>query len=87
MIGAVKIKKYIRNHVLHLRVFEALCGRMGLQYYHRIFYAKMIRFSRLRVFARLFDLREANKFLRERKVPIMSSTAFQTGTQMHDLKS
>ena len=65
MMGAVKIIKYIRNPVLHLRVFEALCERMGLQHYHLIFYAEVIRFWRERVLARLFDLRKANKFLRE----------------------
>ena len=65
MIGADTIIKYIRNHVLHLRVFEALCEHIGLQYHHLIFYAEMIRFSRGRVLARLFDLREANKFFRE----------------------
>ena len=65
IIGAVKIIKYICNHVLHLRVFEALCERMGLQHHHLIFYLEVIRFSGGRVFARLFDLREANKFLRE----------------------
>ena len=52
-------------HVLHLRVFEALCERMGLQHPHLIFYAEVIRFSRGRVLPSLFDLREANKFLRE----------------------
>ena len=65
MIGAVKIIKYIRNRVLHLRIFEALCECIGLQHYHLIFYGKVIRFSRGRVLTRLFDLREANKFLRE----------------------
>ena len=43
MMGAVKIITYIRNRVLHLRVFEALCKRMGLQHHHLIFYAEMIR--------------------------------------------
>ena len=62
MIKAVKIIKYICNRVLHLRVFEALCERMGLQHHHLIFYGEMIRFSRGCVLARLFDLREANKF-------------------------
>ena len=42
MMGAVKIIKYIRNRVLHLRVFEALCERMGLQHHHLIFYADTI---------------------------------------------
>ena len=65
MIGAVKIIKYIRNRVLHLRVFEALCERINLQHHHLIFYAKVIRFWRGRVLTRLFDLRKANKFLRE----------------------
>ena len=65
MIGAVKIVKHIRNHVLYLRVFEALSERIGLQHHHFIFYAEVIRFSRGRVLARLFDLREANKFLHE----------------------
>ena len=65
MMGAVKIIKYIRNCVLHLRVFEALCERMGLQHHYLIFYAEVIRFWRGRVLARLFDLRKANKFLRE----------------------
>ena len=37
VMGAVKIIKYIRNRVLHLRVFEALCERMGLQHHHLIF--------------------------------------------------
>ena len=59
--GAVKIIKYIRNSVLHLRVFEALCERMGLQHHHLIFYAEVIRFWRGRVLARLFDLRKANE--------------------------
>ena len=65
MMGVVKIIKYIRNRVLHLRVFEALCERMGLQHNHLIFYAEVIRFWEGRVLARLFDLRKANKFLRE----------------------
>ena len=65
MIEAVKIIKYIHNRVLHLRVFEALCERMGLQHHHLIFYAEVIRFWRGGVLARLFDLREAYKFLRE----------------------
>ena len=65
MIEAVKIMIYIRNRVLHLRVFEALCERMGLQHHHLIFYAEVIWFSRGRVLARLFDLKKANKFLRE----------------------
>ena len=64
-MGAVKIIKYIRNRVLHLRVFEALCERMGLQHHHFIFYAEVIRFWRGRVLARLFDLRKPNKFFRE----------------------
>ena len=53
MMEAVKIIKYIRNRVLHLRVFEALCERMGLQHHHLIFYAEVIRFGEdafLRVF-------------------------------------
>ena len=61
MMGAVKIIKYIRNRVLHLRVFEAMCEHMGLQYHHLIFYAEVIRFWRGRVLAR----RKANKFLQE----------------------
>ena len=65
MMEAVKMIRYIRNRVLHLRVFEALCERMGLQHHHLIFYAEMIRFWTGRVLARLFDLRKANKFLRE----------------------
>ena len=65
MFETVKIIKYIRNRILHLRIFEALRERMGLQHYHFIFYAEVIRFSRGCVLARLFDLREANKFLRE----------------------
>ena len=65
MMGAVKIIKYIRNRVLHLRVFVALCERMGLQHHHLIFYAEVIRFWRERVLARLFDLKKANKFLCE----------------------
>ena len=65
MMRAVKIIKNIWNHVLHLRVFEALCERMSLQHHHLIFYADVIRFWRGRVLARLFDLRKANKFLRE----------------------
>ena len=65
MMGAVKIIKYIRNRALHLKVFKALCERMGLQHYHLIFYAEVIRFWRGGVLARLFDLRKANKFLRE----------------------
>ena len=65
MMGAVKIIKYIRNRVFHLRVFEALCERMDLQYHDLIFYAEVIRFWRGRVLVRLFDLRKANKFLRE----------------------
>ena len=65
MIGLIKIIKHIRNHVLHLRLFEALRWRFGLQHHHFVFYAEVIRFSRGRVLARLFDLREANKFLRE----------------------
>ena len=69
MMGAVKIIKYIRNRVLHLRVFEAPCECMGLQHHHLIFYAAVIRFRRGRVLARLFDLRKANKFLREWKFP------------------
>ena len=64
-MGAVKIIKYIQNRVLHLRVFEALCERMGLQHHHLIFYAEVIRFWRGHILARLFDLRKANKFLRE----------------------
>ena len=64
-MGAVKIIKYIRNRVLHLRVFEALCERMRLQHHHLIFYAEVIRFWRGHVLARLFDLRKANKCLRE----------------------
>ena len=64
MIGAVKIIKYILSHVLHLGLFEALCERMGLQHRHLIFYAEVIRFWKGHVLARLFDLREANKFLR-----------------------
>ena len=51
MMEAVKIIKYIRNRVLHLRVFEALCERMGLQHHHLIFYAEMIRFWTGRVLA------------------------------------
>ena len=50
-IEAVKVIKYIRNHVLHLRVFEALCERIGLQHHHLVFYAEVIRFSRGRVLA------------------------------------
>ena len=65
MMGAVKIIKYIWNRVLHLRVFEALCERMGLQHHHLIFYAEVIRFRRGRVLTRLFDLRKANIFLRK----------------------
>ena len=61
MMGAVKIIKYIRNRVLHLRVVEALCERMGSQHHHLIFYAEVIRFWRRRVLAR----RKANKFLWE----------------------
>ena len=63
MIGSVKIIKYVYNRVLHLRLFEAPCERMGLQHYRFIFYADVIRFSRGRVLSRLFDLREANKFI------------------------
>ena len=70
MMGAVKIIRYIRNCILHLRVFEALYERMGLQHHYLIFYAEMIRFRRGRVLARLFDLRKANIFLRKRKFPI-----------------
>ena len=69
-MGTVKIIKYIRNRVLHLRVFEALCEQMGLQHHHLIFCAEVIRFWRGRVLAHLFDLRKANKYLRERKFPI-----------------
>ena len=65
MIGAVKFVKCIRNHVLHLWVFQALCERISFQHHHLIFYAEVIRFSRKRVLARHFDLGEANKFLRE----------------------
>ena len=65
MMKAVKIIKYIRNRVLHLRVFEALCECMGLQHYHLIFYTEVMRFWRGRILARLFGLRKANKFLRE----------------------
>ena len=65
MMGAVKIIKYIRNRVLHLTVFEALFERMGLQHRHLIFYAEVIRFWRGRFLARLFDLKKANKLLRE----------------------
>ena len=65
MMGAVKIIKYVRNRVLHLRVFKALCKRMDLQHYHLIFYAEVIRFWRGRVLASLLDLRKANKFLWE----------------------
>ena len=65
MMGAVKTIKYIHNRVLHLRVFEVLCERMGLQHHYFIFYAEVIRFWRGRVLARLFDLRKANKLLRE----------------------
>ena len=64
MMGAVKIIKYIHNRVLHLRVFEVLCERIGLQHHHLIFYAEVIWFWRGRVLARLFDLRKANKLLR-----------------------
>ena len=70
MMGAVKTIKYIHNRVLHLRVFEVLCERMGLQHHHLIFYAEVIRFWRGRVLARLFDLRKANKLLRGWKFPI-----------------
>ena len=62
---AVQIIRYIRNRVLHLRVFVALCERMCLQHHHLIFYAEVIWFWRGRVIARLFDLRKANKSLRE----------------------
>ena len=65
MIGAVKIIKYICNHLLHLGVFEALCERIGLQHHHLVFYAEVIRFSRGRVLARLFNLKKANKFVRD----------------------
>ena len=65
MMRAVKIVKNIRNRVLHLRVFEALCERMGSQHHHLIFYAEVIQFWRGRVLACLFDLRKANKFLRK----------------------
>ena len=66
MIGAVKISNYICDRVLHLRLFEALSESMGSQHPQLIFHAEMIRFSRGRVLARLFDLRdEANKVLRE----------------------
>ena len=65
MMGVVMIIKYIRNHVLHLRVFATLFERIGLQHHHFIFYEEVIRFSQGRVLARLFDLREANKFLLE----------------------
>ena len=65
MMGAVKIIKYIRNRVLHLKVFKALCQRMDLQHHHLIFYAEMMRFWRGRLLARLFDLRKVNKFSRE----------------------
>ena len=44
MMGAVKIIKYTWNRVLHLKVFEALCERIGLQHHHPIFYAEVIRF-------------------------------------------
>ena len=37
MFGAVKNIRYIRNHVLHFRVFEALCENIGLQHHHLIF--------------------------------------------------
>ena len=63
MIGAVKIIKYICNHIF--KDFEGLCESIGLQHHHIIFYAEVIRFSRGRVLARLFDFREANKLLRE----------------------
>ena len=72
MIGAVKIITYICNRVLHLRLFEALCEGMGLQHYHLIFYAEVIRSSRGRVVEYLFDFREANKFIQinNRQQPI-----------------
>ena len=76
MMGALKIIKYIRNRVLHLRVFEALCERMGSQHHHLIFYAEVIKFWRGRVLARLFDLK-ANKFLRELKFPILKELRFK----------
>ena len=79
MIGAVKIINYICNHALHLRVFEVLCERIGLQHHHLVSYAEVIRFSRRHVLARLFNLREANKF------PVMCLTVFRTSTD--DLKS
>ena len=65
MIGAVRIIKYVRNRVLHVRIFEALSERIGLQHHHLIFYGEVIRFSSERVLVRLFYLREANKSLRE----------------------
>ena len=54
MIKAVKIIKYIRDRILHLRVFEALCERMDLQHQHLIFYACVIWFLKGRLLARLF---------------------------------
>ena len=56
MMGVVKTIKYIHNRVLHLRVFEVLCERMGLQHHHLIFYAEVIRFWRGRVLAQMHDL-------------------------------
>ena len=65
MMGAVKIIKYIRNRALHLRVFKALCEGMGLQHHHLMFLCRSDTVLRGHVLARLFDLRKANKFLRE----------------------
>ena len=65
VMGAVKIIKYIRNRVLHLRVFEALCERMGYNIIISFFYAEVIRFWRGRVLSRLFDLKKVKNFLRE----------------------
>ena len=54
-----------RDQVLHERPFEALCVSMAAQTRHLIFHAEVI-FSRERVLAGLFELREeANQFLPE----------------------
>ena len=58
MIEAAKIINYmyIRDRVLCLRLFDALCESMSLQHHHLIFHAEVIRFLQGRFLARFFDL-------------------------------
>jgi len=71
MNGAVKIINVIRGRALHSRLFDALCDSIGSQHNHLLFHAEVSWFSRGRVLARLFELREeAKQFLREINSPL-----------------